>query len=586
VTKARSRSTVTGAQIAGIIAAGYVAHAARFAKINERAPDRFALREWGALHDDAVELIDMYAEDVRSVLSHIQDLTGVGDLTDEVTVDRALWVAARGEHAAMMASRRDGETADTFFNSITRKVFDTVGIDPEIEFASIRGGAYPAAPVRRFSGSAEQVVTTALDTSGIPGRWRNLVRDARLAAGEIESAVKNRGQSAPIDSAEILDVVFFRGQGAYLVGRVIAGGDSFPVAFCTHHTSRGLVLGAALTEVGDINVLFSYTRSAFHLSAKVPGAVVDYLAGLMPAKRRAELYSTIGYRKHAKTELYGDLMAHVATTGDRFEHARGIKGMVMVVFTLSGYDVVFKVIRDRFPYPKQTTRRRVMAKYRLVFRHDRAGRLIDAQEFEQLRFDRRRFTDALIAELGAEAARTVTIDESSVTLHHVYVERRVIPLDIYVREANPVKARSAIVDYGRAIKDLAATNIFPGDMLLKNFGVTRAGRVVFYDYDEITELTRCRFREMPETQNVDDEMSATPWFGVGDDDVFPEEFTSFLGLRHELREAFDYHHSDLFGVRFWQRAQERVHSGETIEVFPYRRARRLGAGRQHRLAEV
>jgi len=257
-----------------------------------------------------------------------------------------------------------------------------------------------------------------------------------------------------------------------------------------------------------------------------------------------------------------------------------------VVFTLPGFDVVFKIIRDRFPFPKQTTRRQIMAKYRLVFRHDRAGRLVDAQEFEQLRFDRDRFSDALLAELEAEATRAVSIDHESVTLHHVYVERRVIPLDIYVREANPVKARAAIVDYGRAIKNLAATNIFPGDMLLKNFGMTRTGRVVFYDYDEITELTRCKFREMPDTDDPNDEMSATPWFGVGDDDVFPEEFTRFLGLREELRDVFDYHHSDLFGVRFWQRTQERVKSGETIEVFPYERHRRLGAHRQRRTLDV
>ena len=187
-----------------------------------------------------------------------------------------------------------------------------------------------------------------------------------------------------------------------------------------------------------------------------------------------------------------------------------------------------------------------------------------------------------MAELQEEAARSVTIDDDTVTLHHVYLERRVVPLDIYVREANPVKARAAIVDYGRAIKNLAATNIFPGDMLLKNFGVTRSGRVVFYDYDEITNLTRCKFREMPETDNPVDEMSADPWFGVGEDDVFPEEFTRFLGLREELRDVFDYHHSDLFGVRFWQRAQERVRSGEFIEIFPYERHRRLGAGKQRR----
>lgn len=577
---AQDQTSELSSQTARVIAAGYSRHAERFEQIVAKAPDRFARRQWYELHDDSVALLDLYSTSVDEVRAE------VGAVLGERSEDRQLWGAARSEFAALIGESPDAELAATFFNSITRRVFTTVGIDGEVEFATILQTDHPPAPVKTLAGGAEAVVRRALTESGIPGVWRNLGRDVRLAVDELEASVGSRGQSGPIDGTAMLDTVFYRGQGAYLVGRLLAGGATYPIAFCINHTSRGLVLGAALTEESDINVLFSYTRAAFHVVVENPASAVAYLSDLMPRKRRAELYSTIGYRKHAKTELYAELMAHVAASDDRFEHARGIRGMVMIVFTLPGFDVVFKVIRDRFPFPKQTTRRQVMSKYRLVVHHDRAGRLVDAQEFEHLRFDRSRFSEELIAELEAEAARTVTIDEESVTIHHVYVERRVTPLDIYVREANPVKARAAIVDYGRAIKNLAATNIFPGDMLLKNFGVTRTGRIVFYDYDEITELTRCKFREMPETDNPDDEMSATAWFGVGDDDVFPEEFTRFLGLRDELREVFDFHHSDLFGVRFWQRAQDRVREGETIEIFPYERTRRLGASRRTMTTEA
>jgi isocitrate dehydrogenase kinase/phosphatase len=559
--------------VAAVIARGYAGHAERFCGIVARATERFAKRQWTELHEDALALIDLYNDSVQETLQSIRDILG------EAINERARWGPIRDQYAALTASRSDPEIAATFFNSITRRVFATVGIDAEVEFASIVPVAAAPAPIRLVAGNTTEVIGEALEGAGLPGMWKSLNRDVRLAAAEVAAFVHNRGETAPIHGAEILDQVFYRGQGAYIVGRINAGGSVFPIAFCVHHTSRGLLLGSVLTEPRDISVLFSYTRSAFHVRCDEPAATVDYLQTLMPTKRRAELYSTIGYRKHAKTELYSDLMRHVASTDERFEHARGIKGMVMIVFTMPGFDVVFKVIRDRFPYPKQTTRRQIMAKYRLVFRHDRAGRLIDAQEFEQLHFDKSRFSAELLAELAADAARSVTIGDSSVTLHHVYVERRVIPLDIYVREANPVKARAAIVDYGRAIKNLAATNIFPGDMLLKNFGMTRGGRVVFYDYDEITELTKCKFREMPDTDNPHDEMSATAWFGVGDNDVFPEEFARFLGLREELREVFNYNHSDLFGVRFWQRAQDRVRRGETIEIFPYERSRRLGATR-------
>jgi isocitrate dehydrogenase kinase/phosphatase len=403
-------------------------------------------------------------------------------------------------------------------------------------------------------------------------------RDVRLAAAEIDAGLEALGATGPIDRVEVAVPLFYRGKGAYLVGRVFAGHVEMPLALAMHHGPHGVTVGAALLTDDDLSVLFSYTQSAFHVEVDRPGELVGFLSAVMPRKRRSELYNAIGFTKHAKTELYRDLMGHVATTDERFEIAPGIAGLVMIVFTIPDYDVVFKVIRDRFPYPKQTTRRQIMSKYRLVFRHDRAGRLIDASEFEHLRFPRDRFDGPLLDELAREATKSVEIGDRDVVIHHVYIERKVIPLDLYVRQSNSIKARAAILDYGRAIKNLAASNIFPGDMLLKNFGVTRSGRVVFYDYDELMLLTDCRFREIPDTDDPLDNMSADPWFGVGENDIFPEEFRRFMGIEDDLREAFEERHGDLFGVRFWQRVQDRLRAGEIIEIFPYKRTRRLRSG--------
>jgi isocitrate dehydrogenase kinase/phosphatase len=295
----------------------------------------------------------------------------------------------------------------------------------------------------------------------------------------------------------------------------------------------------------------------------------------MPAKRVAEIYISIGYNKHGKTELYRDLLRHLLHSDDRFEIARGEKGMVMVVFTMPSYDVVFKVIRDRFGDPKTSSRLEVMDRYQLVFKHDRAGRLVDAQEFEHLKFDRGRFSDELIRDLLATAGSSVTVGRDYVSIRHLYTERRTIPLDVYVREAGEDLVREAVLDYGQAIKDLAATNIFPGDILLKNFGVTRHGRVVFYDYDELTLLTECKFRRMPQGRDYLDELEAEPWFFVGKNDIFPEEFKTFLGLQRPYREDFYQAHADLFGVGFWKEMQKRHKAGEVIDIFPYRQGKRL-----------
>jgi isocitrate dehydrogenase kinase/phosphatase len=570
-----------GAKVAAIIAHGFLAYRDRFAAITAGAAPRFAGRDWSGMLAAPAERLDAYAACVDTVVGEVR--TTLGDRLAE----HAVWAAAKEGYTPTVDGRPDRELAETFFNSITRRIFHTEGIDPEIEYVSS-----PPGPGRQAGQGGADVVGFAGTEADLAGHlsglaweapWVNLERDVMLAVAEIGRRFELLGVLDVVGHIELLSEPFYRGQGAYLVGRARAGATWLALALVVHHTARGLTLGAVLAEGDDLSVLFSYTRASFLVRTACPAATVAYLGELMPHKRPAELYTTIGFHKHGKTELYRDFMRHVAAGEDRFEHARGIKGMVMMVFTMPGYDVVFKVIRDRFPYPKQTTRRQIMAKYAMVFRHDRAGRMIEAYEFEHLRFARGRFGDDLLAELAAEASRTVSVGGDEVTLHHVYVERRVTPLDIYVREANPIKAQAAIVDYGRAIKNLAATNIFPGDMLLKNFGVTRSGRVVFYDYDEITLLTDCNFREIPDTTAPDQEMAADPWFGVGGADIFPEEFVRFLGIRSELRDVFDYHHSDLFTVRFWRRAQERVRTGEAIEIFPYRRSRRLGASARSRL---
>jgi isocitrate dehydrogenase kinase/phosphatase len=344
------------------------------------------------------------------------------------------------------------------------------------------------------------------------------------------------------------------------------------------NTPQGVIIDAVLLREREVSILFSFTRSYFHVDVERLYDLVRFLRSIMPRKRIAELYTAIGHHKHGKTELYRDLLHHLAACDDHFEVARGQRGMVMAVFTLPSYDVVFKVIKDHFDAPKDTTRQAVMEKYHLVFKHDRAGRLVDAQEFEHLQFDRWRFSDALLDHLRRVAAQTVIVEAGHVVIKHAYVERRVTPLNLYVREADEDAARAAVLDYGYVLKDLAATNIFPGDMLLKNFGVTRQGRVVFYDYDELCLLTDCTFRSLPQPTNPEEEVAAEPWFAVGEHDIFPEELQCFLGLQGALRDVFMQQHADLFDTQFWHQIEARLQAGETLDIFPYAKSERLRVG--------
>ncbi|MFO0452498.1 MAG: bifunctional isocitrate dehydrogenase kinase/phosphatase, partial [Pseudomonadota bacterium] len=402
-----------------------------------------------------------------------------------------------------------------------------------------------------------------------PARWRDFDRSLRIVATEIEKRSAAQGERRGPTRVEMIRQPFYQLTRVYLVGRVVGRDWSMPLAIALKHTERGILVDAVMTAVDDLSVLFSFTRSYFHVDLERVGKAVLFLKQLMPHKAVSELFIVIGRAKQGKTERYRELFRHLASTEDQFVHAPGERGLVMVCFTLPSFDVVFKLIRDHFPVQKNILRSDVLKKYELVFKHDRAGRLVDAQEFKRLRFPKHRFAPALLDELLSETANTVHVDGEDLIIDHCYIERRMTPLNIYIRTAPPELAEAAVLDYGQAIPDLAYTNIFAGDLLLKNFGVTRHGRVIFYDYDELCLVTDCRFRELPQAQSYEDEMRAETWYYVADNDVFPETFINFLGFEERLKAAFLSAHAEILTAEWWRGVQERLKSSELLEVLPY-----------------
>ncbi len=379
---------------------------------------------------------------------------------------------------------------------------------------------------------------------------------------------------------QVLSSIFFRNKGAYIVGKIINGFNETALCLPVLHLDSGkLVIDTALFREDDLLLVFSFARAYFMVDMEVPSAYVQFLRSLMPRKPRAELYSALGLQKHGKNLFYRDLLAHLRHSSDRFRIAPGIKGMVMLVFDLPSFPYVFKVIKDFYPPQKDTTRAQIAGKYLLVKQHDRVGRMADTLEYSNVAFPRGRFDDELIAELKHFCASVVEEDGDMLVIRHVYIERRMIPLNIYLQDASAAADQGAIaravVEYGNAIKDLVAANIFPGDMLWKNFGITRHGKVVFYDYDEIEYITDCNFRRVPTPRNEEEEMSGEVWYSVGPKDVFPETFAPFLLGNNEVREVFLAHHADLLDAAFWQGHKERIKAGHVHDVFPYEPARRF-----------
>jgi isocitrate dehydrogenase kinase/phosphatase len=560
------------------IQSAYDEYARGFEEITRRARRRFELRDWAGAQADATARLELYKAHVDAAVADVHDIL------EDAVMERTVWGAMKADHASRVRQRADAELAETFFNSVTRRVFSTVGVDPAIEYL-----ACPSRP--SLESEQPKIYDTHTCTRVDPALIRRILlgfswavpyaqleRDATLVAELIEGRARQASADGTIH-IDLLRSVFYRNKGAYLVGRIRTGADIIALVLPLLHAERGVVVDAVLMTSDEASVVFGFSWTYFRVDAPRPRALVDFLATIMPLKQINELYTAIGHNKHGKTELYRGLMRHLEETEARFAFVEGDEGMVMAVFTLPSFNVVFKIIKDSFGAPKNTTRRTVMGKYQFVFVRDRVGRLADAQEFEHLEFPRRCFPDELLTYLLAVAGSTVRVEADRVIVRHLYTERRVTPLNLYLRDADELAAREAVIDYGNAIKDLAAADIFTGDMLAKNFGVTRNGRVICYDYDELSLLSECRFRRLPQPASLEEEFAAEPWFHVGEQDIFPEEFGAFLVPPGRLGVAFLNAHRDLLDLAFWQDVQRRLAEGEVVDVFPYRREARLQRSR-------
>lgn len=556
----------TAREAAALIARGFEDYNARFSDLTRRARRRFERRDWKHAQVDAAARIDLYDVCINDTLARLEALL------EERVRSRPLWRAILPAYAECIAALPDRELYKTFHNSLVRRFFRIDGVAPDLEFHAldiVPTGDSACPGELAHHGFGAEGADTATAWRGIfraPG-WANGWADLDASVNAVADVFRKRG----VVGVSLLRTPFFRERRAYLVGAAHgASGADYPVVIALVSTPVGVRADAVLTDAEDISILFGFSRSHFHADLARVGDVVAFLHRLLPRKPLDELFTVLGRIKQGKTERYRQVFRHLAEHLDEtLVHADGERGMVMAVFTPRDYPVVFKLIRDRFAYPKDLARKDVEDKYRLVFRRDRIGRLVDAQEFRRLRFPKRQFAPAVLDELLRECAQTVRLDGDDVVIGHCYVERRVRPLDVYARESPVRAAEAAVLDYGQAIKDLARSNLFPGDLLLKNFGVTRHGRVLFYDYDELCLVEQCRFRAVPVMREEDETRPLDEWLYAAADDVFPELFPQFLGLPATLRATLRAVHGEIFDPAWWRDVQARLAAGEHFDVPPY-----------------
>jgi len=562
--------------IARVILDGFDKHYSLFRQASQAARDHFERMTWKEAQAQARERIAFYDSRVDECVQLLEDEYEEAELTDSV------WREVKLHYIGLLMDHRQPELAETFFNSVCCKILhrtyfnnDFIFVRPAVstEYIEPAQGTptyrvyYPQRDGMRHA--LRRMVTNFQ----LAGEFADLDRDLALVEERLTTVLAGMALE-PNYQIQVLSSLFYRNKGAYIVGKMINGSRDYPFVIPILHKRKGaLLLDAVLADVGLITTLFSFTRAYFMVDMEVPSAYVKFVRSMLPNKPRSEIYTILGLQKQGKAAFYRDFLHHLEHSSDHFEVAPGIRGLVMVVFSLPSFPYVFKAIKDSFPPPKETTRELVKEKYLLVKYHDRVGRMADTLEYSNVAFPRSRFSDDLLAELKQVAPSLVEEDGDQVIVRHLYIERRMTPLNIWLTEAEAAgdkeKLEHGVREYGNAIKDLVAANIFPGDMLYKNFGVTRQGRVVFYDYDEIEYITDCNFRTIPAPRNEEDEMASEPWYHVAKNDVFPEQFSVFLLGNPRVRECFMKYHADLLTADYWLQRKNRIQEGQVEDIFPY-----------------
>ncbi|MBE7419988.1 MAG: bifunctional isocitrate dehydrogenase kinase/phosphatase [Ideonella sp.] len=559
---------------------GFDKHYRLFREASRAAKARFEAGDWHDQQRAARERIAYYD---RRVDENVQRLRREFDI-EHLSMDS--WQQVKLHYIGLLTNHHQPELAETFFNSVTTKILhrsyfrnDFIFVRPAVSTEYIENDEPASLPTYRAYYPTRDTLRDTLLRIVHNFQLRNEFEDLGRDVDHVLAALRAHTGEVRLRAnyqIQVLSSLFFRNKGAYLVGKIVNGFAETPFALPILHSSGGrLAIDTALFGEDDLLLLFSFARAYFMVDMEVPSAYVQFLRSLMPRKPRWELYNALGLAKQGKNQFYRDFLYHLRHSSDRFRIAPGIKGMVMLVFDLPSFPFVFKVIKDRFPPQKDTTRELIQGKYLLVKAHDRVGRMADTLEYSNVAFPRQRFESALIDELREFCGSLLEDDGHALVIRHLYIERRMIPLNIYLADADARQIESAVVEYGNAIKDLVAANIFPGDMLWKNFGVTRQGKVVFYDYDEIEYLTDCNFRKVPEPRTEEEELSGEVWYPVGPKDVFPETFGPFLLGNPQVREVFLKYHAELLDPAFWQGHKERILAGHVHDVFPYEPGRRF-----------
>ncbi|QRN41672.1 MAG: bifunctional isocitrate dehydrogenase kinase/phosphatase [Neisseriaceae bacterium] len=557
--------------IADTILSGFNRHYTLFRSISAKAKELFEAGEWLEIQKLVANRIRMYDDRVLECVAKLKKDFAANVLNEK------MWKGTKLAYIVLLINHKQPELAETFFNSVSNKILGKnyfnnklIFLKPAIstEYIESETGTfntfYPKNELR-------QILADVLNYFDWKIPFADIEQDIENVLGAAKNFLKDKW---PLDELnlhfKILHSPFYRNKCAYIFGQIINGHTRYPFSVAVIHNSKGeLVIDTVLFEPKQIAGLFSFSRAYFLVDMDVPSGYVNFLKSMLPMRDKTDFYTMLGLQKQSKNIFFRDFAEHLRYSSDDFILAPGIKGLVMIVFTLPSFPYVFKIIKDYFGPNKNFDRTYVKNKYELVKKHDRVGRLADTLEYTNVAIPLSRCSEELLTELKELAPSQIKICKDLLIIKHVYIERRLKPLNIQMKKAPQEEKENLVIEYGNTLKDLATANIFPGDMLYKNFGLTSYGKLIFYDYDEIEYMTNCNFKKIPPPPNPEYELSDEVWYPVQPGDVFPEEFAPFLLGDPEVRKVFLKHHKDLLTPEFWQKKKDNILAGVVEDFFPY-----------------
>lgn len=571
--------------IATRILEGFHAYYAEFTQIMGRSKRRFEDRDWAGLQADAQERLNLYVRVVDAMCAEVERLLGAR------AADAEFWERIRRVYESRSTDPANGDLARAYFNTVKRRFIPVGAQDFEPAHIEVphqerfEQEVWVLEP-RAGRTALEDLLRSTLALFPFETPYVALDEDLRQAAELLEERLTEPLQRRPVT---VLKPIFYRARRAHIIGRIWSTGRFVPLVIAITNSPEGLRISEVLLGDEETSSLFSFTRSHFHVVTAHHRELMGFLRSVAPAKSPADLYASVGYHNLSKSALLADLFRLVQQPGERFRRTPGIDGTVMIAFELPGSRFVLKLIRDRFRARRvETTRDKVMSRYRFVQHAERAGRILDIFHFQHVRVERAWFEDELLEELATFAPSQIVLEGSHVILREFYAQRKVIPLDVFFRgPIDPAVMRRVVIDFGFLHKELASRNIFTGDVVPNNFGVVsvgrRAMRVVSFDYDGYSRITDMRFLHASDPASAPAAAASSPW-DVYDDwdapeermvldeewDVLPGKFRMTFGIPEAYREEFDRVHGELYSSGFWTQLQEDLRKRpEFVDAFPY-----------------